>query len=163
MISLATARRRPSIVTVGIAAGLAGAVAIDLYLIVVESFVMRIATPIVVMQWDASNALGMAAYRGGWATAALGTLMHFCVSSLWGILFTTVATRVGWLTSRPLASGTLLGILAMTVMRGVIHFGHAVVRPFSAESFLVILIAHTLFFGIPVALVASRLLQTERG
>jgi hypothetical protein len=152
--SSSTARHDPFWATAA-AAGLTGAALIDAYLIVVESFVLKNATPQLVMQWDASNALGMAAYRGGWATAVLGTLMHFCVSIAWAAIFVAIATRVRWLTRRPVASGALLGVVAMTVMRAVIHLGHAVIHPFTTATFVVILIAHTLFFGLPVALVAA--------
>jgi len=154
MTSLSVTCRYP-VFTASLAAGITGAALIDLYLIIVESFVLKNATPLLVMQWDASNALGIAAYRGGWATAILGTLMHFCVSIAWAAVFVWIATRVRWLTERPVASGALLGVVAMTVMRAVIHLGHAVVHPFSPLTFLVILIAHTLFFGIPVALVTA--------
>jgi hypothetical protein len=147
---------------VAVVAGLCGAVLIDLYLIVTETFVIRNATPLLVMQWDASNALGMAAYRGGWETAALGTLMHFAVSIIWGALYVAAAVRVRWFVSHPIAGGVLLGVVAMSVMRVVIHLGHAIVRPFpNALSFSNILIAHIVFFGIPVALVASRLLRNR--
>lgn len=145
-----------------IVAGLFGAVLIDLYLIVTETFVIRNATPLLVMQWDASNALGMAAYGGGWATAVLGTLMHFVVSVIWGALYVAAAVRIRWLVRHPIAGGILLGVVAMSVMRAVIHLGHAIVRPFpNALSFSNILIAHVVFFGIPVALVTSRLLRNR--
>src|ERR1700722_20169934 len=70
-----------------------GAVLIDLYLAISEPWVAKGVTALLVMQWDASNALGAAAYSGGWATAALGTLMHFCVSIVWGVLFVAAALR----------------------------------------------------------------------
>jgi hypothetical protein len=147
---------------VAVVAGLCGAVLIDCYLMMTETFVIRNATPLRVMQWDASNALGMAAYRGGWATAALGTLMHFAVSIVWGALYVAAAVRVRWFVTHPVAGGALLGIVAMSVMRAVVHLGHAIVRPFpNALSFSNILIAHVVFFGIPVALVASRLLRNR--
>ncbi|HEX4013776.1 MAG TPA: hypothetical protein VHX17_07815 [Candidatus Cybelea sp.] len=144
---------------IGVVAGLCGAVLIDLYLIVSEPWVARHVTALLVMQWDASNLLGAAAYRGGWVTAAFGTLLHFCVSIVWGILFVFIVERVARLREHALFAGVLLGIVAMAVMRLVIHFGHAVVRPFpSAGMFLYNLIAHVVFFGIPVALVATNML-----
>jgi hypothetical protein len=61
-----------------------------------------------------------------------------------------------------LTAGITLGIVAMTVMRGVIHLGHAVVRPFpSLWLFLYILAGHVVFFGIPLALVATNLLRAK--
>jgi len=148
------------IYAIAILAGLCGAILIDLYLVITEPFVARGVTPQLVMQWDASNALGTAAYRGGWATAILGTLMHFTVSIVWGTIFVALALRIRWLTERPLLSGALLGVVAMAVMRAIIHLGHAVVRPFpNVWYFLYILVAHVVFFGIPVALAAAFLLR----
>lgn len=144
----------------GAIAGLCGAVLLDLYLTLSEPLILKGVTPLIVMQWDASNVLGAAAYRGGWATAALGTLMHFGVSIVWGVIFIFAAARDRWLVDRPVFGGALLGAVAMAVMRGIIHLGHAVVRPFpNAGYFLYIIIAHVIFFGIPVAFVASQLLE----
>jgi hypothetical protein len=142
--------------------GLSGAILLDLYLLITEPLVVKRATPLLVMQWDASNLLGMAAYRGGWATAAAGTLLHFCVSIGWGALFVLAALRIRWIVEHALTAGVILGIVAMTVMRGIIHLGHAVVRPFpSFWLFLYILVGHVVFFGIPVALVATNLLRAK--
>jgi hypothetical protein len=147
---------------VAVVAGLSGAILLDLYLVVTEPFVAPGVTPILVMQWDASNLLGMAAYHGGWVTAWAGTLLHFCVSIVWSALFVFAALRIRWLMDHALTAGIILGIVAMAVMRGIIHFGHAVVHPFpTVWLFLYILAGHVLFFGIPVALVATNLLRAK--
>jgi len=147
---------------VAVVAGLSGAILLDLYLVVTEPFVAPGVTPILVMQWDASNLLGMAAYHGGWVTAWAGTLLHFCVSILWGALFVFAALRIRWLLNHAMWAGIILGIVAMTVMRGIIHLGHAVVHPFpSFWLFLYILAGHVIFFGIPVAAVATNLLRAK--
>ena len=149
-------------VTAAIAGGLTGAALIDLYLVVTEPLVVKGVTPQLVMQWDASNFIGSAAYHGGWATAAFGTFAHFCVSLIWGAIFVAVAIRLRWVVAHPIWSGIMLGIAAMTAMRAVIHLGHAVVRPFpTVWLFLYIVLAHVGFFGIPVALVATRLLSAS--
>lgn len=145
-----------------VVAGLSGAILLDLYLVVTEPFVVRRVTPMLVMQWDASNLLGMAAYRGGWLTAIAGTLLHFCVSIVWGGLFVLAALRIRWLMDHALTAGIILGIVAMTIMRGIIHLGHAVVRPFpNLWLFFYILAGHVFFFGIPVALAATNLLRAK--
>jgi hypothetical protein len=149
-------------VRTAVVAGLCGAILLDLYLVLTEPLVVRRVTPLLVMQWDASNLLGMAAYRGGWATAAAGTLLHFCVSVVWGALFVLAVLRIRWLMEHALSACLILGIVAMTIMRGIIHLGHAVVRPFpSLWLFLYILVGHAVFFGIPVALVATNLLRAK--
>lgn len=130
---------------------------------VTDSLLNPKATPLLLMQWDASNVLGSTAYDAGWASAALGTVLHFTVSIIWGVLFAAAAVRAGWLLRKPVLSGALLGVVAMGVMRAVIHAGHAIVRPFpDLTHFANVLIAHIVFFGIPVALVASRLMRERR-
>lgn len=155
--------RNSRAVRAAVLAGLAGAALIDVYLMVADWLLNPKATPLGLMQWDASNVLGPASYGEGWAGAAVGTVLHFSVSIVWAALFVAAATRVGWLVRRPLLSGTLLGLVAMGVMRVVIHFGHAVVPPFrDVVHFANVLVAHVVFFGIPVALVAARLLRERR-
>jgi hypothetical protein len=150
------------VVRAAVISGLCGAILLDLYLVITEPLVMRRVTPMLVMQWDASNLLGMAAYRGGWITGAAGTLLHFSVSIVWGALFVLAALRIRWLTEHALTAGIILGVVAMALMRGIIHLGHAVVRPFpSFWFFLYILAGHVVFFGIPVALVATNLLREK--
>ena len=147
---------------IAVVSGLSGAILLDLYLVVTEPFVATGVTPILVLQWDASNLLGMAAYHGGWVTAWAGTLLHFCVSIVWAALFVVAALRVRWFMDHALTAGIILGVVAMAVMRGIIHLGHAVVHPFpTVWLFLYILAGHVAFFGIPVALVATNLLRAK--
>lgn len=154
------AGKAPAAAIVG---GLTGAALIDLYLAFTEPLLVKSVTPQIVMQWDASNFLGAAAYHGGWLTAALGTFAHCCVSLVWGAIFVIVALRQRWATAHRIWSGVILGIVAMAVMRAVVHLGHAVVRPFaSVWLFLYIVVAHVVFFGIPVAQVATRMLVGKR-
>ncbi len=155
--------RNSRAVRAAVLAGLAGAALIDVYLMVADRLLNPKASPLGLMQWDASNVLGPASYGEGWVGAAVGTVLHFSVSIVWAALFVAAATRVDWLVRRPLLSGTLLGLVAMSVMRVVIHFGHAVVPPFrDVVHFGNVLVAHVVFFGIPVALVAARLLRQRR-
>jgi hypothetical protein len=61
-----------------------------------------------------------------------------------------------------LTAGIILGIVAMTITRAINHLGHAVARPFEwFWLFLYILVGHVLFFGIPIAFVATNLFRAK--
>ena len=145
-----------------VASAVAGAVAIDLYLVIVEAWLLRIATPVTVSQWDASNLLGRSAFSGGIATAALGFGMHLCVCLCWALLFVALFGQSALLARRPLLLGTLFGVFVMFFMRyAVVPLGHAAQAPLTWDRALVLVVAHTLAFGVPVAYVARRVLRLQ--
>lgn len=157
-MSVATAR--PNLARAIAVTGLTGAVSVDAYLALTLIFVFHRATLRGMLQWDASNALGDSAFSGGWNTALLGTAMHLVVSTIWAAVFIFAALRVPALLRRPILSGTLFGLLVMLVMSYlVVPLGHAQKFPQPPPIFVNQLIAHVVFFGIPVALVAKRSLS----
>jgi hypothetical protein len=142
----------------GIIAGIAGAVAIDLYLIITQSWILHVATPVEISQWDASNLLGRAAFNGGMGTALLGFVMNLCVGAVWGIAFALATRRFGIWRARPILTGIVLGTIAMLVMRyAVVPLGHAHQPSVDGLRLTNLWVAHTLGFGIPVAMVFKRL------
>lgn len=138
-----------------ILAGIAGAVSIDLYLSIALP-VLHMGTPLTLSQWDASNALGSDAFRGGISTAAIGFAMHLCVSIAWGIAFAFAATRIAWVRSHVLPAGFLFGIFVMAFMALlVVPLGHASHPAPPPIGLLNNVIAHTVFFGMPVAWIVA--------
>jgi hypothetical protein len=138
-----------------ILAGIAGAVLIDLYLSITLP-ILHLGTPLTLSQWDASNALGRDAFRGGISTAAIGFAMHLCVSIAWGIAFTFAATRIAWIRAHVLPAGFLFGLLVMAVMAFlVVPLGHASHPAPPLIGLINNVIAHTVFFGMPVAWIAT--------
>lgn len=110
------------------------------------------------LQTVASGALGKAAFSGGAATAATGLACHFALSYLWAALFMAAAWRIPALLRRPLVSGLVFGILVFLSMR-------LIVLPLSAFPFpvrfrplgtVLDLMSHMFFFGVPIALAASK-------
>ncbi len=134
-----------------IAAGLAGAAAIDLYLTVIHAVVLHDASALAVQQWDASNALGPAAFAQP-ASAWLGFCMHALVSIGWAAIYVLASARLPVLRANYLVSGTILGIAAFLVMRyAVVPLGHAQLGGIHTFGALInLLVAHTIFFGIPL-------------
>src|SRR5262245_46168280 len=78
------------------------------------------ATPQRIFQSIAYGALGRASYDGGWASAALGVLLHFTVAA--GIVTTyVVASRfLPALARRPFVFGPPYGVVAYFVMNLVV-------------------------------------------
>jgi hypothetical protein len=138
-----------------ILAGLAGAIGIDLYLSVTLPL-MHVANGIVLSQWDASNLLGGEAFRGGLSTAAIGLGLHLCVSVVWGIVFAFAFARIAWMRSHAMLAGLIFGAIVMQVMAyAVVPLGHASHPMPSIAGWLNNFVAHTLFFGVPVAWVVA--------
>jgi hypothetical protein len=139
-----------------LAAGVAGAILIALYLVVPKAGVFQAPSLRVLFQWDASNALGPAAFQGGWPAAALGLGMHLCVSIAWATVFALAAARVGAVARHPVLSGLLFGVLVYLVMSfGVVPLGSARQGPRTAKGIANNLIAHAIFFGLPVVIVLT--------
>jgi|HubBroStandDraft_2_1064218.scaffolds.fasta_scaffold25697_2 uncharacterized membrane protein YagU involved in acid resistance len=136
-------------------AGALGCVLIDLYLIVTIPWLLH-ATPIQISQWDASNALGVAAFNGGMPAALLGFAMHLCVSVIWAAIFVAVALRFRWVLAHPVVSGITFGLVVMVVMRYlIVPLGHAHQPAGTAVQLVNQILAHVAAFGVPVALVVS--------
>jgi uncharacterized membrane protein YagU involved in acid resistance len=124
---------------------------------------LRDATPIQISQWDASNALGVAAFSDGMPAALLGFAMHLCVSLIWAAIFVAVALRFRWVLSHPLVSGVIFGLVVMGVMRYlIVPLGHAHQGAGTPVQLLNQMLAHVVAFGLPVALVVSAVLGGAR-
>lgn len=148
------------------AAAFLGNLAITLYLATVLAVQYHLSWSTTLrrlLQWDASNALGGAAYHGGWGSALLGVAMDLVVSAVWAALYLAILTtqRVRLL-ANPWLGGTLLGVIVMPVMRYlVVPIGRAQRTPDSLGTLVALLIAHTLFFGVPVAATLLALTRTR--
>jgi len=109
-----------------------------------------------ILQSIAAGLLGRASFQGGFATAALGLILHFIIA--FGIVGTyfVVARAVPALTRRPFLTGPLYGLVAYGVM-------NYIVIPLSAAAsggvppvpvLLNGLLIHAFGVGLPAALFA---------
>ena len=148
-------------VLAGLASGLAGAIAIFLYLTISLPLFFH-TPPYLLYTWDASNALGYAAASQASAATVIlvGQGMHLIVSLVWGFAFVLVARGIPEMVRRPIPWGIVFGLIVMIVMRfGVVPLGHAPHITFTLAGLLNNVVAHTLFFGVPVALAAARIMR----
>ena len=137
--------------------GIVGWIGIDIYMSVLLSL-QHAATPLQLFQWDASNALGAAAFSGGFASALLGLFFDLVVSLAWAALYVMLFERKERAERSFLLRGILLGAVVMVAMRWlVVPLGHAVSPPATIASIANLLAAHILSFGIPIAYVTARI------
>ncbi|MBD5634152.1 MAG: hypothetical protein IAI49_06700 [Candidatus Eremiobacteraeota bacterium] len=141
----------------GLIAGAAGAVLIDVYLLLVIVVIARAATVVGFYQFVASSAIGRDAYaQPGFAW--FGLALHVLASLAWGLGYAFVAARPPQVRSRPITSGIVFGIVVMLSMQLVEVAANIYELP-TTFSLVNSLVAHTLFFGIPVAYVVSKRLE----
>jgi hypothetical protein len=146
-----------------IAAAIAGLVAITAYLVLVRAIAAHLSVALCLqqlLQWDASNAYGPQAFDGGWPMALIGLAMDFVVSLAWAVLYAALYVALPIVRRNVVLTGLCFGATVMVVMLYVVvPIGHAV-RMQSTESHVVnVLIAHTIFFGLPLALTVQSILK----
>jgi hypothetical protein len=114
-----------------------------------------------VFQFIASGLVGVAAFHGGWTTAALGCLLHFLIATGAAAVFYGMSVKLPIVLRKPLIWGAVFGV-------GVFVFMHYLVVPLSAApkqhpltagALLNLIFSHIFFVGIPIALVTSRSAQ----
>jgi hypothetical protein len=114
-------------------------------------------SPIQVLQYIASGALGKSAFQGGLATAALGAGFHFIIAWVAAAVFVLASRRLEILKTHAVLAGLIYGA-------AVYFFMNYIVLPLSAVApatfqlglFLNGVIGHAVFVGLPIALCARR-------
>lgn len=139
------------IVLSGIIAGITGGICIDLF-IYATSLLPAHASILSLWQFVASTAFGKIAYSStSYAWAGLG--MHLITSVAWGTGYAYMAHTRPAINKQPLISGFIFGLIVYGVMQLVLFSVQELKVPDALAVYLSV-IAHTVFFGIPVALVA---------
>jgi hypothetical protein len=143
----------------GLIAGIAAGVVIELFL-----FAMQLAwgTPPEKLAADfvfiAAVLLGPGAYANP-AAVPLGIVLHFCVAVGWALGYVYLVRSQPQLLSRPWISGAAYGLVVYVFME-IILITAGQYHRVAPGLFATQLVAHVFFYGVPVALIASRLLRT---
>ena len=146
-----------------VAGAIVGLIAITTYLVVERALANGL--PLIqcllqLLQWDASNGYGRVAFSGGWTMGVIGLAMDFLVSLAWGIVFTVLYNGVPWVSRNVVVAGFVFGAGVMAVMIfAIVPIGYAPRMHKTPSNLLNVLIAHTVFFGLPVALTVQRALR----
>lgn len=143
-------------------AGLAGNVTISVYLAIALRLLFH-TKPLLLFQWDASNIIGSSAYAGGLWSALLGFVFDCIVAICWAAIFAALYQTVPAVRRSPAIAGTVFGLIVMLVMIDiVVPLGRAQHAAQHAASLANTVVAHVIFFGLPVALTVAALLGSER-
>ena len=140
----------------GTVAGLAGGVLLDAYLVAVNALARNI-EPASYFEFVASALIGKAGYSLP-GTVALGVVTSLVVAGGWGVGYAWAAGRTPAVLARPYLAGTVYGVVVAITMQ-IVEVAAGIWSPVALGPAFTLLVAHTLFFGIPVALITRTLLQ----
>ncbi len=141
----------------GIGAGLVSGVTLAAFAAFAQT---RAGQPVSATYTFLASAVGGSAVGDGPSAVPLGVLVLFAGTILWAFGYVYGAQRQPQLVTRPLISGAGFGVIVWFVMQAVLvgagHFTAPTIYSFDRD-----MVAFLLFFGIPLAFVASRLLRAR--
>lgn len=146
-------------VRAGLAAGAAGALLIALFLLGEPIAFHKPAGDAFAGMFGgiAATVMGPAA-NGNPGAPAIGVALHFAVAIFWALGYVYLARTQPQLVRRPWLSGIAFGLVVYVFMQIILITAGAYHRP-GPVALLTNLVAHTLFFGLPVALIVARALN----
>jgi uncharacterized membrane protein YagU involved in acid resistance len=113
--------------------------------------------PIQVLQYIASGLLGADSFKGGLATAGIGTLLHYFIAFVVALVYYAFSRKLSALHKEAVSWGLAYGAAVYIFMNYFVLPLSAVPKsPFSLPLFLNGIIGHALFVGLPIALCARR-------
>ena len=138
-----------------------------LHLIIQSWFVFSFLekTPLIsVLQYVASGAMGNAAFAGGPATALLGLVLDFVMTTIMAGVFILSADRIPLLQRHPIPGSLLYGFGVFIVM-------NFIVLPLSAAPqlpappmwlFIELILEHLLLIGLPLGILVQRNVNADQ-
>ena len=148
--------------TAGLVAGIAGGLLIALFVFALE---LAAGMPPYALWMNfavVTAALLGPRIGGNPSLLPLGVVLHFCVAIGWALGYAHLACTQPHLVTRPWVSGAGFGIVVYVFMMIVLISAGSYHRPMP----LVLgaqLVAHSAFYGIPVALIVARMLRPHAG
>lgn len=130
------------ILSQGAIAGIAGGIALALFLFVALGLLPVHLTPVQILTADGHYVHA--------DSPVVGLLAHLVVSALWGIGYAYVAATRPSAVANPWLAGVVYGAIVWLLMQFILILG-AVWPGLAPIGFAVQIVGHTLFFGIPVA------------
>lgn len=132
-----------------VVAGVAGGITIDVYLWA-TTLVPVHGSILTVWQWVASTVFGKVALADP-SYAVAGALIHAIVSIGWAGGYAYVAATHPATTRRWIVSGVVYGLIVYTIMQTILLADNNFTYPPTPNAFVNALVAHAVFFGLPVA------------
>jgi hypothetical protein len=130
---------------------------LDITAACISAWLQAEVTPIRVLQYVASGALGPAAFTGGTWTALLGLAFHYLIATTATAVFYLASRRLRFLIEWPIPMGLLYGLFVYLFMNFVVVPLSAVRRgtpPLSARAIQALIIMFCV--GLPIALIVRR-------
>jgi uncharacterized membrane protein YagU involved in acid resistance len=139
-------------------AGIVGGFTLDLFLYLATVLPTH-GSMIAVWQFIASTAFGKIAFTST-SYAWIGLLMHFAISIAWAAGYGYLAVTQPGVAGRPLISGAVYGFVVWGIMQLVLYTVQALHINTFADA-IISIIAHTIFFGLPVAFVTASQIRSQ--
>jgi hypothetical protein len=147
--------------TAGIIAGLAGGLLIEAFYRAAD-WALKIQADQLPLVAAYVQTTVLPAGTGPGAAIALAFLIHFAVSAGWGVGYVSASRTSPQLLTRPWISGAVFGLIVYIVMQVMLLTAGLYHRP-DFDVLLVQLVAHIVWFGIPVAVIAARVAHPSTG
>ena len=151
MASNAGSLPRTSLLSQAAIAGIIGGVIVDLFL----SIVLH-RSPVMIWQFIASTIVGQGAFSSP-SYAVLGFIVHFITSIVWAVIYAYAFTALGQIKNWILGA-IVLGIVVDAVMELIVSVRTG--APW-ASGFAQGLVAHIIFYALPVTLYMARATRVE--
>lgn len=142
------------IIKEAVAAGIAGGILIELYLWL-TTVLPQHGSMLGAWQWIASTAFGKVAFTS-MSYAWLGLAMHFVVSIAWAGGYAYFASQREFVNQRWAISGIVYGAVVYILMQVVLLVDNNLKPPATPNDFINAIIAHTIFFGLPIGFVVAQ-------
>jgi hypothetical protein len=116
-------------------------------------------SPVSLLQGIAGGLLGMASFRGGLATAALGVFFHFLIATTAAAVFYLASRRLRFLLKHAIPSGLLYGIAVYIFMSYLVLPLSAYHTKIALPPMLLLIrdvAVHMLMVGLPISLMVRK-------
>jgi uncharacterized membrane protein YagU involved in acid resistance len=116
-------------------------------------------TPTLLFQNIASGLLGRKSFGEGWYTVVLGIALQFIIAIGAAAVFFMASLILPALFRKPAIFGPAFGVLVYVVMHYIVVPLSAVAKrtiPVTTAEFVDQILSHTIFVGLPIALMAKR-------
>lgn len=152
---------RPLVLRDWLAAGIGAGLVSGLTLAAFAAFAeIRSGQPVTATYVFLASAVGGSALGEGPSAVPAGVVVLFAGTILWAFGYVYGAVSQPQLVTRPLVSGAGFGLIVWFVMQAVLvgagHFTAPTIYSFDRD-----MVAFLLFFGIPLAFTASRLMRVK--
>jgi hypothetical protein len=141
-----------TIAWVGLLAG-----SLDILSAFTQAYLVRGTTPLVVLQYVASGAVGKTAFTGGWQMALLGLLFHFIIAYSFTTLFFIIYPNIKFFSKSIVLTAIIYGIfIFITMDMVVLRFTKVPPITFHLNKALIATTILIVAIGLPVSYFARK-------